>query len=700
MQAGFLALEAGCTRNKNHVNIAAKNIADFLIITCIFSIVGFYIAFDDVIHIFQSSIDLSLYTDLVSYEIAFLIFQLMFACTAITIVSGGTAERLKFIHYLIIAAIAGGIFYPIGVHWAWSSSFRADHLGWLEVIGFIDFAGSAVVHIFGGALALTLILIIGPRKDRFNKKDDYISQNNPSLSILGVLLIWIGWLGFNGGSNLVFNESVPRIIWNTLFSGAVGGITAMVISYIKNKSFDLFMICSSVIASLVAINAGCNKFTLIDVVIISIIATLIAEYASNILIKKKIDDPLNVVPCHLVCGVWGVIAVGIFIPPEELNTGNTFITQLGVQALGSLIYIFWGGVVTGCCFWIINKKYPLRVSAEDEEIGLNFSEHRISNETTRFLEKVKLHAKDDIDNVSEIQVEPMTDLYLIADAYNQVVKKFKEEKEYAINNLQALKLNLSELEETQSELAEQKKMSGLTDLMTGIAHEANTPLGVCIMAISVVDEQINQHLPNSCELSNSITLINKNLLRVKNLIESCKKITQFTESTDAFTSLDYNEFIINYSNSKKRQLSIKNIELDIHKIDKKQSENMLLKPAILMEVFDELISNTLNHAFNNEDSTKIITIHPEIKSNHLIINYSDNGKGIDNADKDKVFTPFYTTQRGKGLMGLGLNVAKNLITHGLNGAIKLVDNANFEMKFTITYEKHAANKVSTDDILF
>ena len=377
MQAGFMCVESGLSRHKNSINVALKNAADFGVSVVVFWLFGFGLMFGKSFNGFFGTDLFFFATDVSQYQTYF-VFQAMFVATAATIISGAVAERLKFVGYLVMTVFATGIIYPIVGHWAWSSSYLGEAMnkGWLTAIGFVDFAGSTIVHSVGGWIALSGVLILGPRIGKYSEanKGKFTGSSFP-LAVLGTLILWFGWFGFNGGSTGGMDEAVPLILINTFLSAAFGLLTSLIISFLVFKKPDPFYVILGPLAGLVSITAACNSVNSIVAIIIGIIGTIIAIIVNELLEKKEIDDVVGAVPVHLAAGVWGTIAVGIFSNLETLGTGLTRIEQIKVQIIGVVVIGAFSFISSYVFFRVLNYFYPLRVSPIHEELGLNIAEH-------------------------------------------------------------------------------------------------------------------------------------------------------------------------------------------------------------------------------------------------------------------------------------------------------------------------------------
>ena len=377
MQAGFMCVESGLSRHKNSINVALKNAADFGVSVVVFWLFGFGLMFGKSFNGLFGTDLFFFATDIAEFQTYF-VFQAMFVATAATIISGAVAERLKFVGYLIMTIFATGIIYPIVGHWAWSSSYLGEAMnkGWLAALGFVDFAGSTIVHSVGGWIALSGILILGPRIGKYSEanKGKFTGSSFP-LAVLGTLILWFGWFGFNGGSNGAMDEAVPLILINTFLAAAFGLLTSLVISFVLFKKPDPFYVVLGPLAGLVSITAACNSVNSLLAILIGIIGTIIAIIVHELLNKKEIDDVVGAVPVHLAAGVWGTLAVGIFSNLEILGTGLTRMDQIKAQLIGISAIGFFSFVSSFIFFKIVNYFYPLRVSPIHEELGLNIAEH-------------------------------------------------------------------------------------------------------------------------------------------------------------------------------------------------------------------------------------------------------------------------------------------------------------------------------------
>ena len=428
MQAGFLCLEAGSTRSKNTINVVIKNISDFGISVLCFWLFGYGLMFGDS---YYGWIGATAFAPEVGqgnvWLVVFFLFQAMFCSTAVTIVSGAVAERMRFSRYLAIALLVSGLIYPLFGHWAWNGLDMDASLGWLGQLGFVDFAGSTVVHSVGGWVALAAAIVVGPRIGRFSRKRRrpvLVGYDFP-LALLGTLLLWLGWFGFNGGSVLALNFQVPGIIANTVLAGAAGLVTPIALSLVQKQRLRVNAVMNGSLAGLVAITANCNIVTASSAIIIGAIGSLCMMLAEAQLERWEIDDVVGAIPVHLAAGIWGTFAVAIFGDLRMLDTGLNRLAQVGAQLTGIFIAGLWAFGLTFFVLWITNRRWPLRVRRRDEHIGLNVSEHGAVSDLVDFFMVMRRQERTG-DLKLRAPVELFTPIGQIAARYNRVIGSLEQ----------------------------------------------------------------------------------------------------------------------------------------------------------------------------------------------------------------------------------------------------------------------------------
>lgn len=381
MQVGFLLLEAGMVRSKNSINVAQKNVVDFFVSVSIFFLIGFSIMFGPTIvgalgnpftHAGIAGADAWTYT--------FFVFQAVFVGTAATIVSGAVAERMTFAGYILAAVIIALVIYPVFGHWAWGNLLNTDNTPWLAGMGFIDFAGSTVVHSVGAWVGLAGIIVLGARIGRFDAdgRPRELHGHSMVLSAAGALILMVGWIGFNGGSTTAGTPAFAVIVANTIVAATFGGMAGLVIGRMFDDCWRPARSINGILAGLVGITAGCAVVEPMGAVAIGMICGGLVVISEEVLLRRfKLDDVVGAVSVHGVCGAAGTVLLALFAPESALAAGGR-IEQLGVQALGVAVAFAWAFPIALAAFKLIDMTVGLRVSAEDELKGLNAAEHGAS----------------------------------------------------------------------------------------------------------------------------------------------------------------------------------------------------------------------------------------------------------------------------------------------------------------------------------
>ena len=365
MQAGFALLESGMARSKNALNVVMKNYMDVCFGTLIFWALGYGLMFGlntsgwiGTDNFFLNSADGSTW--------GFMLFQMMFAATAATIASGAMAERTRYNSYLIGALVITGFIYPVFGSWVWNAD------GWLAEMGFIDFAGSTVVHSVGAWCALAGVLVVGPRLGRFDKsgKPREIRGHNLTLVALGGFILWFGWFGFNGGSTVQADEQIGLINLNTQLAASAGAVGTMLVALLSRRKILLTETVNGSLAGLVGITAGCATMLPGHAIITGLIAGVIASLGAKLLLRMRIDDVVGAIPVHGFAGVWGTLAAGIFYMDDPFNGA-----RITVQVLGVLSAFMWTFVTALITYLVIAVTMGMRASPIHEQRGLDLSEH-------------------------------------------------------------------------------------------------------------------------------------------------------------------------------------------------------------------------------------------------------------------------------------------------------------------------------------
>lgn len=400
MQAGFAMVETGFTRAKNAGNILMKNLMDFCIGTPMFVLIGFGLFLGEDLFGIIGKPGFDIFTDYANFDWSNFVFNLVFCATTATIVSGAMAERTKFLSYCVYSAVISAVIYPIEAHWTWGG-------GWLAQLGFHDFAGSNCIHMVGGICALIGAWMLGPRIGKFSKdkegkivKVNAFPGHNLPIGCLGVFILWLGWYGFNGAACTSVAE-MGSVFVTTTIAPSVATVVCMIFTWIKYGKPDVSMCLNASLAGLVAITAPCDVCDAFGAAVIGAVSGLLVVFGVWFLdYKLRVDDPVGAVAVHMMNGIWGTIAVGLFatesapafargygdgvtfganqIAAEGLFYGGGF-TQLGLQLLGLLCTAAWTAVTIFIAFTVIKKVFGLRVSEEEEIVGLDAKEHGLSS---------------------------------------------------------------------------------------------------------------------------------------------------------------------------------------------------------------------------------------------------------------------------------------------------------------------------------
>ena len=392
MQAGFAMVETGFTRAKNAGNILMKNLMDFCIGTVVFVLLGFGLFLgEDTLFGLLGKPNLDILTNYASFDWSNFVFNLVFCATAATIVSGAMAERTKFLSYCIYSAVISAVIYPIEAHWTWGG-------GWLAQLGFHDFAGSNCIHMVGGIAAFVGAWMLGPRIGKFKKDSsgkivgvNAFPGHNLPLGCLGVFILWLGWYGFNGAAAASIDE-MGSIFVTTTIAPSVATVVCMIFTWVKYGKPDVSMCLNASLAGLVAITAGCDVTDAFGAIVIGAVSGVLVVFGVWLLdYKLRVDDPVGAVAVHCLNGIWGTLAVGLFAttsaPGNDSYTGLFYgggFHLFGLQLLGFVSVAAWTAVTITITFLIIKATVGLRVTEEEEIVGLDPTEHGLASAYSGF----------------------------------------------------------------------------------------------------------------------------------------------------------------------------------------------------------------------------------------------------------------------------------------------------------------------------
>lgn len=432
MQAGFTGLESGLVRAKNSINVAIKNVTDLIFSIAGFWILGFGLMFGTTTWGLFGSDSFMLKGNEEPFGLIFFAFQAVFAGTAVTIMSGAVAERVKFHAYLIIAVIVGGLIYPVAGHWIWGGAYLPGEDGWLAEMGFMDFAGSTVVHSVGGWIGLAGVIVLGARIGRFDSdgKPRDIPGCNVAMASIGVLILWFGWFGFNGGSTLEASTDIPGILLNTMLAAAFGGVTVFFISMLIYRVPVVERILNGILGGLVGVTAGADVLTPTGAVLIGISSGALVYFAEWLMLYVfKLDDPVGAVAAHGFGGAWGTLALAFLAPAENLATGSHG-SQFLVQLIGVAATFGWAFGAGLVLFYLLKLVGNLRVPPDQELKGLNISEHGARMAWLDTMETIReIVNKGDLSKRVEIEIG--TEMGEVAQSFNQLLDELEDKTKLA-----------------------------------------------------------------------------------------------------------------------------------------------------------------------------------------------------------------------------------------------------------------------------
>ncbi len=569
MQAGFMCVESGLARAKNSINVAIKNLADFVIASILFWFIGFGLMFGKSWHGIVGTTDFMLdVSD--PWKIAFMTFQIVFVGTAATIDSGAVAERTKFMTYLILSGLISTIVYPVFGHWAWGSLLNNDQCGWLENMGFKDFAGSTVVHSVGGWVALAGVIIIGPRLDKFDEhgKPRKLHPHNMPLVYLGTFILIFGWFGFNCGSTLAATPDIAPIAFNTILSGSFACLVASILSTICSscKRPEGEMIANGVLGGLVGITAGCAFVDSVGAMFIGIGSGFVVFFATHFIEKVlKLDDVVGAIAVHGFCGAWGTLAVGLFITDAHLGD-TTRLHQIGVQALGVATAFVW----TFSCSFIMIKTISgfsggMRVSREDEVLGLNVAEHGASSSILELANAMEYATRTgDFSDKVKITVETGTEAGDLASGFNKMVDTVRTALETTRQQIEAVSNAQAQARKMHDQIEVNQKDYSLK--IAKIAEGLDSMVSELDSSMIVISQSADVVGGNALGLQEQIDSVHKSLKKIDEIASTINLISLNAMVEAARAGESGRSFAVVATNMKKLALSSNTITSEIHSV--------------------------------------------------------------------------------------------------------------------------------------
>nr|WP_320051272.1 ammonium transporter [uncultured Desulfuromonas sp.] len=522
MQAGFMCLEAGLAAAKHSINVAIKNLADFVLAAILFWMVGFGLMFGHSHEGWFGWSDFFMHVDN-HWELAFFVFQSVFVGTAATIDSGAIAGRAKFLTYLIISAIISAVIYPVFGHWAWGGLFY-DQAGWLELRGFKDFAGSTVVHSVGGWMALVGVIVVGPRIGKYdeNGKARKLAPHSMTMAVLGAFILFFGWFGFNCGSTLEASSDIAPVAINTVLAACFSCVSASVISWMFSplKRPEVEMVTNGLLAGLVAITAGCAFVDTSGAMWIGLIAGVIVYVAAEFIEKvARFDDVVGAIAVHGICGAWGTLAVGFFILPEFLGDLTRW-DQIEIQLIGIVACFVW---TFGVGFIVVKTiditTGGMRVSREDEIMGLNVAEHGFRMSHLDAIEAMHYITQTG-DLTKRVDVEIGTEMGEVAITFNGMLDKIGEVIQVTQNIAQG---DLTRTVEPKSD----------KDILGHSVHSMVESLRSFVNRVESVSTTLGSSMNELTESSRDLNLSNQDLSRsIQDVVDNVSQAMELTTHMD------------------------------------------------------------------------------------------------------------------------------------------------------------------------
>ena len=655
MQAGFLCVEAGLSRAKHSMNVAVKNVTDYLFASVAFLLVGYGLMFGRTWHGVVGTSDFLLGWSYPGQPV-FFFFQLVFCGCAATIVSGAVAERMRFKAYIVYSIVVSTLFYPLFGHWAWGGSFYLDQQGWLAKLGYLDFAGSSVVHQMGGWMALAGIVVLGPRLGKFDAhgRPQRIIGHNIPLALLGVFILWFGWLGFNGGSVLAMTEAVGVTVVNTNTAAAIGSIVAMTIGWCYRRRPDIVDIGNGALGGLVAITASARYVGSSAALLIGAVAGVVVVVAAEWLERGlKLDDVVGAVPVHGFCGLWGILAAGLFARPEFLLYPEHRLYHIGIQALGSaacFTVAFGGGYLF---FRVLDRLMGIRVSPEAEVQGLNVSEHGATSPLLELAETMRTIAQTK-DWSRRTAIDPYSDAGGLGDHFNQLLDTTQSTVEALHGKTQALEKAYDRLQKTQAELVQAEKLSTVGRFAAGLAHEVKNPLGIILSGIEFLGRRFLRTDPG---VRDDLRLITEAVHRADTIV---KGVLRFARPSELKTEQVRPHMLVQEAVAfLKYRAPLQNVTI------RTDAPDQNLWVAVDKNQMQQVFFNLLLNAVEAMPQGGTLTVRLFKEMGWCVLAVQDTGIGIAPEALPKIFEPFFTTKRDSKGTGLGLSVAKRIVEdHG------------------------------------
>ena len=538
MKGGFLLFEAGLVRSKNTINTAQKNLADTILSSIIFYIIGYNIMFGETVNgLFGWTPSL----DFHDVEHTFFIYQIVFCSMVATVVSGALAERIKFSSYMACTFFTTLITYPVFGHWVWGNKVLPENSSYLIDAGFIDFAGSTVVCALGGWVALAALVVIGPRHGKYNEDGSVnpMQASNIVLTGFGAIILWVGAMAFNAGLAHAGSEDAARVMSNTILVGSFSGMTSMILGRLRDGLFRPERCIYGILGGLCAIAAGCHKFTAIDTIIIGIGSGAIVFTTYYLMTHKfKIDDVVCAVPINGFCGAFGTIMVGVLGDPQYFN-GNTNGEQTIAQLKGVGLSFVWGFGLSYIFFKLLHKFYGMRVEIEEEIQGLNRAEHGVTMGTGELQDALNKIVEGDGDLTVRLDETTGDESAEIATIFNKFVQKLQYLMVNISQNAKILNTSSSRLSGVSKEFSQNfETIFEQSDKVSKFAENVSSEVKISADASATANESIKSISKNAEKMSGNMeemsTTVSEMMNSIKQVSTDVNGVSQQTDSAKEF----------------------------------------------------------------------------------------------------------------------------------------------------------------------
>ncbi len=693
MQAGFCCLESGLSRSKNSISAAIKNVVDFCVAGGVFWLFGYALMFGSSRGGFVGGSGFFFEDTSPSNSLTvFFLFHLVFCAIAVTIASGAVAERMRFRAYVLLAVIVGGLIYPLFGHWAWAGLENGEQNGWLAGLGFVDFAGSTVVHGVGAWAALAAVLLIGPRVGKFGPtgKPRKFHGHSLPMAALGLFILWFGWLGFNGGRTLVLNGQVPLILINTLLAGLFGGLGTLVWQWFFRQHVSVERIMNGVIAGLVASCASCHAIDSPSAVLIGIGAGLVAEVATQILEHWfRIDDVVGAIAAHGFAGAWGTIAFALYATESALTPGYSRLGQAGVQLLGVGVCFVWSFGVCWLMLKAASHRLQLRVTADEEQAGLNLVEHGAMTDLHDLLLTMEQNMSGNLSR--RAAVDECTEAGLIAQQYNKVLSAREQAERQLRRHADLLCESHDHIERQTVNLRQQAKQletarqeadranETKSQFLANMSHEIRTPMTAILGYVGLLqDEAMAAGLSDSWHQQLSTIQRNgRHLLEIINDILDVSKIEAGRLEVEQIR-FSPRQLVDDVAALMRPRAEEKNLTLEVRCVTP-IPESIENDPTRLKQILLNLLGNAVKFTLEGGVRIELSLLGPQDLDDRqpesmLQIDVIDTGIGLTGDQVARLFQPFVqadtSTTRQFGGTGLGLTICKRL-TELLGGEITI-----------------------------